>query len=455
MNTLTRILTTALFALVALASFALAQPEGDPAAEAFREAFLAGELSWDDVLERAREEGTVNWYHWGGSDELNTWIDIVVAPALAERGVRLKTSRLTNTRDAVDLVITEAASGAGVGEGSVDAIWINGENFRTLAEADLWFGPVADKLPNSEYFFLDPDDPNSAVNRFDFGYPTDLQEVPWSGAQYICYVDTNRLAAEDAPSTFEELEAFVRENPGRFTYVRPPNFIGNTFVQEVLYAHNPDGAEPFQRDRSSFTAQEFADLTREGYEYLRRIEPFLLGGSGEEGRPGNVIYPENDTANNQLLVNGEVDMVCQFGIYNAATSVRTGEFPESVENVIFPEGNMIKNKNFIGIPLNAPNPAAAMVLANVLSSPENQLSKLETIGYALGVDVPLLPEGTEERIAEIAPPLMGVTYEQLAANEAPDTNSSLVDVIEGTWLAYIEQSSDASLDEIVNDAFGD
>src|SRR6056297_2812105 len=285
-------------ALTALGT-AWAQPEGTPDAEAFRTAFLNGELSWDDVLERAQEEGTVQWFHWGGSDELNTWIDIEVEPALAALGVELETSRLPNTRDAVDLVLTEADAGAGVGEGSIDAIWLNGENFRTLAQADMLLGPVADKLPNSQYFYLDPEDPRSAVNLFDFGYPTDLQEVPWSGAQFVCYVDTARLPVAEAPSTFAELETWVRDNPGRFTYVRPPNFIGNTFVQEVLYAHADGGADTFQRSRDSFTPEEFAEVTRDGYEFLRRIEPFLLGGSGTEGQGGNVIYPESHPANDQ------------------------------------------------------------------------------------------------------------------------------------------------------------
>jgi putative spermidine/putrescine transport system substrate-binding protein len=439
-------------ALTALGA-AWAQPEGTADAEAFRTAFLNGELSWDDVLDRAQEEGTVQWFHWGGSDELNTWIDIEVAPALAALGIELETSRLPNTRDAVDLVLTEADAGAGVGEGSIDAIWLNGENFRTLAEADMLLGPVADKLPNSQYFYLDPEDPRSAVNLFDFGYPTDLQEVPWSGAQFVCYVDTARLPVAEAPSTFAELEAWVRANPGRFTHVRPPNFIGNTFVQEVLYAHADGGADTFQRSRDSFTPEEFAEVTRDGYEFLRRIEPFLLGGSGTEGQGGNVIYPESHPANDQLFTNGEVDMVCQFGMYTAATSVQTGQFPETVRNIVFPEGNMIKNKNFIAIPRNAPNPAAALVLANVLSSPENQLSKLGTIGYALGVDPPLLPDEVQAQIDEVAPPLMGLTYDQLAANEAPDTNSSLVDVIEAIWTRYVEQGDDAPFEQIVEEVF--
>ena len=35
----------------------------DADAEAFRDAFLAGNVSWDDVLARAKEEGEVNWYY--------------------------------------------------------------------------------------------------------------------------------------------------------------------------------------------------------------------------------------------------------------------------------------------------------------------------------------------------------------------------------------------------------
>ncbi len=450
-------LLAVLLGVAILSATALAQPAGDPDAEAFREAFLAGELSWDDVLERARAEGEVNWFHWGGSEELNTWIDTVVVPGLAEVGVTLKTSRIPNTRDAVDLVLADAAAGRGVGEGTVDAIWINGENFFTLASQDLTFGPFADKLPNSRYFFLDPGDPRSSVNLFDFGFPTNAEEVPWSGAQYSCFIDTARLPRDEAPSTFAELEAWLRANPGRFTYIRPPNFNGNTFVQEVLYAFNPDGTsfEPFQRGASEFTPEEFARLIAPGFEYLRRIEPFLLGGGGSDGNRGSPIYPENDQALEALFTNGEIDMGCEFGIFTVATNIDNGSFPETVEQVVFPENGMIKNKNFITIPLNAPHPAAALVLADYLSQPENHISKLATIGYSLGVDAPLLSASDQQAVVEAAPSLHGVTNEELAANEVPDTNASLVDVIEAVWVEYIERQSSDSLQEIVAQVFAD
>lgn len=455
-NIVGRIITVATLTVALLAGTVMAQPTGTPEAEAFRDAFLAGNLSWDDVLERAAEEGEVVWAHWGGSENLNTWIDTVVAPELASLGVTLRTSRLTNTRDAVDLVLAEAAADRGVGEGSIDAIWINGENFFTLSSQGLNFGSFADLVPNAQYIHFDPNNPASGPNLFDFGYPTNKEEIPWSGDQYMCAIDTARLARADAPANFEELEAWLRANPGRFTYVRPPQFNGNTFVQTVLYALNPDGTsfQPFQASADEISSEEFLRLATPAYEYLQRIEPFLLGGGGADGQRGSPIYPEDQNALEALFVNGEIDMACRFGLYNTAVAVETGRFPESAENVIFPESGMIKNKNFIGVPVNAPNPAAAMVLANLLASPENQLSKLGAIGYVMGIDPDLLSPEQQAQIDEIAPSLMGITYDELGAATVPDTNASLVGIIEGTWIEFIERRT-GSLEDVIQQVYAD
>ena len=438
-----------LLTLTLFLGFATAQDT--MSADDFRDAFLAGELSWDEVVERAQTEGEVAWFHWGGSDELNLWIDTVLKPELADLGITLNTSRIPDTRDAVDQVLADAAVGRGLSEGTVDAIWINGENFFTLASQELLFGPFADKLPNSQYFYFDPEDPRSAINLADNGYPTDLQEVPWAQFQYTCVVDTARLSAKDAPQDFMELRDYLQANPGRFTYVRPPDYIGNAFVQSVLYAFNPDGSgfEPFQQDLSEVDPGAFARVVTPGFEYLRRLEPFLLGGSGQAGERGNPIYPETEAANETFLNNGEVDMQCQFGTFSAAIGIDNGSYAPSVQNIIFPTNGMITNKSFISIPSNAPHPAAALVLANLLSSPENQIDKLAALGYAPGVDVALLSEAAQQAVTGAAPDLRGVTFDELAEVEVPEANASLVDVLETVWLEYIERQSTEPLEDIV------
>jgi putative spermidine/putrescine transport system substrate-binding protein len=427
----------------------------DADAAQFREDFLAGQLSWEEVLAKAADEGTVSWYHWGGSEELNIWIDTVVKPALAELGINLETSRLSNTRDAVDIVLADAAANLGPGQGTVDAIWMNGENFFTLSSQDLTFGSFADKLPNSRYFQFDQGVAASGPNLYDFGYPTNAQEIPWSSDQYVCFIDTARLPREQAPKNFADLETFLRANPGRFSYIRPPQFNGNTFVQSVLYALNADSAsyQPFQQSAEELGAENFTRLARPAFDYLRRIEPFLLGGGGKDGERGSPIYPEDDAALEAYFVNGEIDMGCKFGLFNTTTAIESGKFPESAQNILFPEEGMIKNKNFIAIPVNAPHPAAALVLANYLASPENQISKLETIGYPLGIDPELLGSEEQQYALEAAPSLAGLNFEALAGATVPDTNASLVDIIETVWAEYIGQHSSKSFDDIVQAAF--
>ncbi|MEP4197717.1 MAG: ABC transporter substrate-binding protein [Aliishimia sp.] len=426
-----------------LASVAFAE---DSDAAKFRDGFLSGSVSWEDVQARAKEEGAINLYYWGGSDPINIWMDQVVATGLAELGVTLNPVRITGTKDAIDLVLAEKGSGKGLGEGSVDAIWVNGENFATLKRQDALFGAFADKLPNSKNVEWNADDPRSLLNLRDFGVETNASEAPWSGEQYVCAVNTGRVDKSNAPSTFEGLQAYLEANPGKFTYVKPPHYIGNTFVQSTIYAHNPDGtgAEPFQATFEDIGAEEFARLIGPGLEYLKNIEPLLLG-----GQSGNARYPEDNSALDGLFLNGEVDFACKFGLYAVATGLNNGTYPEGAEAFVFPEGNMIKNKNYLAIPSNAPNPASAMVMANFMTSVDAQVSKLKFTGMPPGVDPWTLSEAEVQALTEASPGLIGVTQADLDANTAPDTNATLVDVIEATWLEYIERDSTDDIATIV------
>lgn len=414
--------------------------------EQFRTDFLAGKVSWDDVKARAASEGKVNFYYWGGSDVINIWVDSVVGPAMSELGVTLNPVRITGTKDAIDLILAERNSGKGLGEGSVDAVWVNGENFYTLTQQNALFGSFADKVPNSDNFEWNPDDPRSLMNLRDFGVVTDAQEIPWSGQQYVCAVNRQYVSKEDTPSTFDELKSYLEANPGKFTYVKPPHYIGNTFVQSVMYAHNPDGngAVPFQSSLEELGAAELARLIKPGMEYLKSIEPLLLDANG--GKPR---YPEDIAALDGLFLNGEVYFNCKFGLYAVHTGLTTGAYPEKAEEFIFPEGTMIKNKNYLAIPANSPNPASALVFANYMASVDSQASKLEKAGMPVGIDLWRLTAEEAAAVERVAPKHYGVTQAELDANTAPDTNASLVDVIEATWLEYIERGSSSSIEDIV------
>lgn len=434
----------ALLVSTLLATTALAQP--DTEASRFQADFLDGKLAWESVLETARAEGEVQFFYWGGDDNLNIWMDSVVTMALAELGVTLRANRITGTKDAVDLVLAETAAGKGIGEGSVDAIWLNGENFFTLKQQGQLFGSFAQALPNSVHFEWDQADPRSTLNLRDFGTTTEGMEVPWSSEQYVCVANRSLMAADQTPSDFAGLRTYLEGNPGKFAYIKPPHYLGNTFVQQVLYAFNPDGtgAAPFQGSIANLGVAEMTRLIEPGFAYLRALEPLLWGGP-----QGNARYPEDGAAADGLFRNSEIHLTCGFGLYAVATKRASGNYPDTAEEVIFPAGKMIKNKSYLTIPANAPNPAAALVLANYMSSVEAQVTRLELVGYPAGVDPWRLSPEDAARLEAAAPPHFGVTAAELDANIAPDTNASMVDVIEAVWLDYIERKSDEPFAAIV------
>lgn len=115
---------------------------------------------------------------WGGSDAINTFVDEFYGTVLQEEyGITLNRVPVADTVDAINLVLSEAEAGITDG-GAVDMIWINGENFFTLRQADLLYGPWAQTIPNSTLVNWE----NPAV-AYDFGVPVEGYESPWSSAQ--------------------------------------------------------------------------------------------------------------------------------------------------------------------------------------------------------------------------------------------------------------------------------
>lgn len=442
-----------LFAMASAVCFSLAgstSKAADDQAAQFRQDFLAGKLKWQEVLDRAAGEGQVSFLYWGGNDVLNLWVESAVGPAMEALGVTLLPNRLTDTEDAVKLVQAETAAGKAIGQGSADIIWLNGENFYTLAQQNLLFGAFAEGLPNSKNFDWNPDDHRSHANLWDFGTEIKGRETAWSSEQYVCAVNRQYVPADATPESFTDLKTYLSRNPGKFAYVKPPNGIGSTFVLAVLYAFNPDatGAKPFQQSINTITASELARIIGPGMGFLKSLEPLLY--SSESGKPH---YPSDAKAADTLFRESKTHFTCEFGTYATATKVATGHYPNTAEAMIFPKGLMIKNKNFLAIPSNPAHPAAAIVLANYMSSVAAQASKLGVVGYPTGIDHWMLSGDDLKDIEKVAPPHIGVTQAELDANSAPDTNASLVEIINAVWRDYIENASDRPIEDLVADAY--
>ena len=112
--------------------------------------------SWDQILETAKG-GEVNWFLWGGADHINQYVTEYVGGVLKDQyDITLNRVPLTDTAAAVNTVLSEKESGVN-DKGTVDMIWINGENFKTMKQGDMAWCGYLDKLPNNKLVNRDLD----------------------------------------------------------------------------------------------------------------------------------------------------------------------------------------------------------------------------------------------------------------------------------------------------------
>ena len=311
------------------------------------------QASWDEIVAEARGQ-TVYMNAWGGSDLINRYIGWAAELASERYGIELVHVRLTDTADAVSRVLVEKEAGRDE-DGSVDLVWINGENFRAMKANELLFGPFVDQLPS--FGLVDTEaNPTTVI---DFGVPTDGLESPWGMAQFVMIHDASTVP--EPPTDLDALVEWAKDNPGRLTYPRPPDFIGTTFLKHVLIdkaGKDIDLAVPPGEDHTRALEAVL--------DYFDQLHPGLWRG-GE-------AFPSSGPEMHQLYEDGALDFTMAFNPAEAASLVLEGRFPPSTRSYGFVNGS-IANTHFVAIPFNATAKEGAMVIAEILLSPEAQARK--------------------------------------------------------------------------------
>ncbi|MFZ1815221.1 MAG: ABC transporter substrate-binding protein [Rhizobiaceae bacterium] len=311
--------------------------------------------NWQKIEEDARGQ-TVYFNAWGGAQNINDYI-AWAGDILKERfGVTLVHVKLDDTAHAVAKVVAEKAAGKDEG-GSIDLIWINGENFASMKKQGLLFSPGwADKLPNWQYV----DHAGKPTILTDFTVPVEGLESPWGMAKVVFFHDTAR--GLEMPDSFDDLVAWTAKHSGRFSYPAPPDFIGSSFLKQAL---TESVADPSVLLKPVVEA-DFDAVVAPLFEKLDAMHPNMWRSAK--------TFPKNKEALRQLLADNEIDIAFAFSPAEASNAIASGELPDTVRSFVF-SGGTLANTHFVAIPYNASAREGALLLANFLISPEAQLRK--------------------------------------------------------------------------------
>ncbi|MCB2298548.1 ABC transporter substrate-binding protein [Clostridium tagluense] len=372
---------------------------------------------WNTILKDAKGT-TVNFYGWGGSETTNKWIDGYLGKTLKEQyNITLKRVPM-NIEDILNKLVGDKQ--ADNKKGTIDVVWINGENFYTAKQAGILFGPFAEKLPNFNKYL----NKDSIEVKSDFGYPVEGYEVPYGKAQFVMIY--NGMKVSNTPSRAEDLLKFVKENPGKFTYPAPPDFTGSAFVRNIIY--ETVGYDKIANAKADKTSLE--KVIQPAMDYLKQLKPYLWN----KGKtyPATIAQLDNMYADNQL------SMSMSYNPNSIPAKVKSGEYPKGTQSFIFDKGT-VGNTHFLAIPFNSPNKAGAMAVINTIITVEAQTSKYNPEGWG---DLPVLDNSklsAEERKKFEAIKLGEgvIPQERLLKHRVPEVPSQLVPIIEKIWSEQI------------------
>ncbi|MBA7846745.1 ABC transporter substrate-binding protein [Klebsiella sp. RHBSTW-00484] len=366
---------------------------------------LTASANWQSTQQEAR--GQTVWFNaWGGDPAVNRYLDWVSGEVKRDYAIDLRIVHIADAADAVKRIQTEARAGRSQG-GSIDLLWVNGENFRTLKSANLLQTQWAETLPN--WRFVDTQKPV----REDFSIPTDGAESPWGGAQ-LTFI-ARRSQTPDAPRNAQELLTFAGAHPDSVTYPRPPDFTGTAFLEQLLLTltQQPDALSQPPQEAS------FAAVTAPLWQYLDQLHPLLW----RQGRD----FPASPARMDTMLTSGTLKLSLTFNPLHAQQKATSGELPEDSYGFGFTKG-MLGNVHFVAIPANARATAGAKVVANFLLSPEAQLRKADPAiwGDPSVLDPASLTDTQRQAFNAVVPqnmpPMLG------------EPHAAWVDALEQEWL---------------------
>ena len=369
------------------------------------------EMSFDELKEAAKGS-TVTFYGWGGDEKLNEWLDDVFAPQMKEK------YDITMERVPMDIdQILSQLSGeiqAGEEDGSIDMIWINGENFQSAKENNMLYGPFTDRLPN----FNDYIDTESEDVTLDFAYPIEGYEAPYGKAQMVLVGDT--AVTSEFPKSAEELLEFVKKYPGKVTYPALPDFTGSVFVRSIIY--EICGYEQFLNMEAD--KETVKEAVEPAMEYLRQLNPYLWN----EGK----TFPDSSTTLDNMFADGEVILNVTYDAFATAVKIEEGTYTETTQTFQFDKGT-IGNTNFMAIAANSQNKAGAMVAINEMMSPEIQADRYNTLKVLPVVDYDKLSDEQKEEFDKVDLGKGTIPQDELLAKRLPEMPAELVPIIEEIW----------------------
>jgi putative spermidine/putrescine transport system substrate-binding protein len=256
-------------------------------------------------------------------------------------------------------------------------------------DVDLWEaepGYVDQGIPEGLWVKLSPHLlPNIAKVPREVLEAVDYYGVPYRGSSVV--IGYNSKFVKTPPQTFDDLVAWIKANPGKFTYCDPnTGGSGQAFVTAAIYRFT--GPEKFAS--KSYDPKE-ESAWEPGWKLLRDLQPAMYN---------NGFHPNGNVAVLQLLAQENIYMASVWSD-QGLDFYKRGQLPKTMRfTQITPP--LIGDDARVMLPAGGAHLEGAMTFLNWLLTPEAQTMVIDMIAGYPGIEWQYMPASLREQFKDVA-----------------------------------------------------
>ncbi|WP_025155824.1 extracellular solute-binding protein [Leifsonia aquatica] len=238
--------------------------------------------------------------------------------------------------------------------------------------------------------------------------------IPYRGSSVVLAYDTTTVPTP--PKTLDDLLAWIKANPGKFTYNSPDTGgSGQSFVTTVL-DQNVSAADRTKLVTGS--APEVEGDWDKGFATLAGLNPYVY----QKG-----VYPNGNNQVLDLLSSGQISIAPVWSD-QFVTGRKNGQIPANIAYTQISDPSLTGGASYLGIPSASPRTAGAEKLVSWLLTPDAQALVSDSIsGYPV-IALDKLPTAVQDLYKDADIANLRPTY---FATTAADMNKAWAQKVPG------------------------
>jgi putative spermidine/putrescine transport system substrate-binding protein len=227
--------------------------------------------------------------------------------------------------------------------------------------------------------------------------------IPYRGSSVVLAYDSNHV--KTPPKTLADLLAWIKANPGKFTY-NSPNTGGSGYsFAETVVDSLVSPAILKQMDQGYNTSLE--PNWKPGLDLLHSLNKYMYG---------NGVYPNGNAAVLTLLGQGQI-WVAPVWSDQSLTALKTGQLGPNIKLTQISNPSFTGGAAYLAVPKTARHKKVLYKFVNYILSPEAQQMIVDVMAGFPAIDMKYMGDSIKQKFEDVSANTLRPTYQTQMGND--------------------------------------